>query len=219
MNYLALAIAYFLGAIPTGYWVGRTQGIDLREHGSGSTGATNVWRCLGRKFGIFVFTVDLAKGVAAILLTSTLLPSDPYTDPSQAWWMIGAGFAALIGHSRSCWIGFKGGKSVATGLGILLALNWQVAVCALAIWGMTMAIWRTVSISSMVAAVSTPLLTWLWRSPQAYLILTFLGAIFILWTHRSNLQRLLSGQELTFKTDINQTTQTEDSDPNQVKIS
>ncbi|MDX1976263.1 MAG: glycerol-3-phosphate 1-O-acyltransferase PlsY [Pseudanabaenaceae cyanobacterium bins.68] len=208
MNYLALAIAYFLGAIPTGYWVGCIQGIDIREHGSGSTGATNVWRCLGRKYGILVFAVDLAKGVAAVLLTGMLLPADS----AQAWWIIGAGVCALIGHSRSCWIGFRGGKSVATGLGVLLALNWQVALCALSIWGLTMAIWRTVSISSLAAAVSTPLLIWLWQSPQPYLILTIFGAMFIIWTHRANIQRLLSGQELSFN-------QAKETEPSQAKIS
>jgi acyl phosphate:glycerol-3-phosphate acyltransferase len=194
MTYLGLIIAYFLGSIPTGYWVGRLKGVDIRELGSGSTGATNVWRCLGKVPGIFVFAVDLAKGLGAVLLMQMFASSSAYLE----WWVVGAALFALLGHSKSFWIGFKGGKSVATGLGILLALNWQVALCAFSVWLVTMAIWRTVSISSILAAIAAPIFTLLWKSPLAYLLLTTVGGAFVVWGHRSNIQRLLKGKELSF---------------------
>ncbi len=213
MTYLGLIIAYFLGAIPTGYWVGRLKGVDIRNLGSGSTGATNVWRCLGKIPGIFVFTVDLAKGLGAVLLMQ--LFANSYAE----WWVVGAAMFALLGHSKSFWIGFKGGKSVATGLGILLALNWQVALSALGVWLVTMAIWRTVSISSILAAIAAPILTILWKSPFAYILLTTVGGAFVVWRHRSNIQRLVQGKELSFKKTIEKDQADQESESIQTKTS
>jgi acyl phosphate:glycerol-3-phosphate acyltransferase len=192
-----LIVAYFLGSIPTGYLVGRLTGIDIREHGSGSTGATNVWRIVGKGAGITVFAVDLGKGLAAVLLMQA-------TQAGQAteyitWFMVGAAMMALLGHSCSVWIGFKGGKSVATGLGVLLALNWAVALSAFGVWLATMAIWRTVSISSILAGIAAPIFMLLWRSPLPYSLLAIVGGSFVVWRHRSNIQRLLQGKELSFQ--------------------
>jgi acyl phosphate:glycerol-3-phosphate acyltransferase len=199
MQFLGLITAYLLGAIPTGYWLGRLLGVDIRSLGSGSTGATNVWRFLGKKAGIFVFSVDLLKGLAAVLIMQRIANSQPFFD----WWIVGAAMCALLGHSKSFWIGLKGGKSVATGLGILLALNWQVALSAFAVWLVTMAIWRTVSISSILGAIAAPIFMIVWKSPLPYIILTTVGGLFVVVRHRTNIERLLQGKEFSFHKSAN----------------
>lgn len=204
--YLLLAIAYFLGSFPTGYLVGRMAGIDIREHGSGSTGATNVWRNVGKFAGISVFTVDFAKGALAIymmmqsnLLISNLGLAESIAPNNLSFFVIGAGMLALLGHSRPVWLGFKGGKSVATGLGILVMLSWTVAIAAFSLWLATMAIWRTVSISSISAATVAPIFMWTFQGNMVYSSFVTVGCIFVIWLHRSNIERLLNGTELTFK--------------------
>ena len=206
--YLLLAIAYLLGSFPTGYLVGRIAGIDIREHGSGSTGATNVWRNVGKLAGISVFAVDFAKGAIAIyvmqqanwLLSSLGLIANIAIEHLSLF-VIGAGMLALIGHSRPIWLGFKGGKSVATGVGVLFMLNWTVAIAAFSVWLVTMAIWRTVSISSISAATAAPILMWTLQGNIAYSCFVTVGCIFVIWLHRSNIERILNGTELTFKSD------------------
>ena len=206
--YLLLALAYLLGSFPTGYLVGRIAGIDIREHGSGSTGATNVWRNVGKLAGISVFAVDFAKGAIAIyvmqqanwLLSSLGLIANIAIEHLSLF-VIGAGMLALIGHSRPIWLGFKGGKSVATGVGVLFMLNWTVAIAAFSVWLVTMAIWRTVSISSISAATAAPILMWTLQGNVAYSCFVTVGCIFVIWLHRSNIERILNGTELTFKSD------------------
>ncbi|MFN9861385.1 MAG: glycerol-3-phosphate 1-O-acyltransferase PlsY [Pseudanabaena sp.] len=206
--YLLLALAYLLGSFPTGYLVGRIAGIDIREHGSGSTGATNVWRNVGKLAGISVFAVDFAKGAIAIyvmqqanwLLSSLGLTANIAIEHLSLF-VIGAGMLALIGHSRPIWLGFKGGKSVATGVGVLFMLNWTVAIAAFSVWLVTMAIWRTVSISSISAATAAPILMWTLQGNIAYSCFVTVGCIFVIWLHRSNIERIINGTELTFKSD------------------
>ncbi len=206
--YLLLAIAYLLGSLPTGYLVGRIAGIDIRQLGSGSTGATNVWRNVGRFAGISVFVIDFAKGAIAIylmqqanwLITSLGLPPN-MAIANLSIFVIGAGMLALIGHSRPVWLGFKGGKCVATGVGILFMLNWLVAIAALSVWLATMAIWRTVSISSIAAAAIAPVLMWTLQGNVIYASFVTVGCIFIIWLHRSNIERILNGTEFSFKSD------------------
>lgn len=210
--YFLLAIAYLLGSFPTGYLVGRMAGVDIRELGSGSTGATNVWRNVGKLAGISVFVTDFAKGAIAIymmqsanylqsLLASTFgYAQSPITNDLSLF-VIGAGMLALIGHSRPVWLGFKGGKSVATGVGILCMLNWIAAIAAFSIWLATMAIWRTVSISSIAAAAAAPFLMWTLQNNMVYSSFVTVGCMFVIWLHRSNIERLLNGTELSFKTE------------------
>jgi glycerol-3-phosphate acyltransferase PlsY len=206
--YFLLAIAYLLGSFPTGYLVGRMAGIDIREHGSGSTGATNVWRNVGKLAGISVFATDFAKGAIAIYLmqqanwlsTSLGLTTNIAID-NLSLFVIGAGMLALIGHSRPVWLGFKGGKSVATGVGILFMLNWIVAIAAFTVWLATMAIWRTVSISSIAAATAAPIFMWSLQGNVIYSSFVTVGCIFVIWLHRSNIERILNGTELSFKSD------------------
>ena len=115
--------------------------------------------------------------------------------------VIGAGMLALIGHSRPVWLGFKGGKSVATGVGILFVLNWVVAIAALSFWLATMAIWRTVSISSIAAAAIAPTLMWTLQANIIYSGFVTVGCAFVIWLHRSNIERILNGTELSFKSE------------------
>lgn len=211
--YLLLSIAYLLGSFPTGYLVGRMAGIDIRQHGSGSTGATNIWRNVGRFAGISVFAIDFAKGAIAIYMMQSAdylqafsatffgYARMPITDHLSLF-VIGAGMLALIGHSRPVWLGFRGGKCVATGVGILFMLNWIAAILALCIWLVTMAIWRTVSISSICAAATAPVLMWTLQTNITYSVFVTIGCIFIIWLHRSNIQRILNGTEFSFKSDL-----------------
>jgi len=206
--YFLLAIAYLLGAFPTGYLVGRMAGIDIREHGSGSTGATNVWRNVGKFAGISVFATDFAKGAISIYLmqqanwlSTSLGLTTNIAINNLSLFVIGAGMLALIGHSRPVWLGFKGGKSVATGVGILFMLNWIVAIAAFSVWLATMAIWRTVSISSIAAATAAPIFMWSLQGNVIYSSFVTVGCIFVIWLHRSNIERILNGTELSFKSD------------------
>ncbi|MEN9223489.1 MAG: glycerol-3-phosphate 1-O-acyltransferase PlsY [Thermostichus sp. BF3_bins_97] len=184
---LAVVGGYFLGSIPTGYWVGRWWGgIDIRQQGSGSTGATNVLRTLGKGPALLVLVVDALKGAAAVALGLAL---------GSPWWAVLAALAAVIGHSRSCWLGFKGGKSVATSLGILLALSWPVALAIFGVWLLGIALTRIVSFSSILAAVSAPLLMWAAAQPLPYLLFALAGGLYVVATHRRNIERLLAGAE------------------------
>lgn len=198
-----VAVAYLLGAIPTGYLAGKLlRGIDIREHGSRSTGATNVLRTLGKGPGLVVLLVDLAKGAAAVVFVSWLyaLPSlapPPGLQP-HAWapWAIClAGLAAVFGHSRSIWLGLTGGKSAATGLGVLLALSWPVGLVAATAFGMALAASRFVSLSSIVAALTAMALVCALDHPLAYRLLVIAGGLYVIVRHRANIRRLLAGTE------------------------
>jgi acyl phosphate:glycerol-3-phosphate acyltransferase len=212
-NTALLLLAYLLGSLPTGYLVAKwLKGIDIREQGSGSTGATNVLRNLGKGPAIAVLLIDLLKGVAAITLVQWVYGSDLLAGLTrschsdclpgliasldwQPWMTMAAGLAALIGHSKSIWLGFKGGKSVATSIGILLALSWQVALATIGVFAAVFAITRIVSISSILGAIAVPTLMLSFRQPVAYLLFGILGGIYVVWRHRSNIQRLLDGTE------------------------
>ena len=212
-HYLLLAIAYLLGSFPTGYLIGRMAGIDIRQHGSGSTGATNVWRNVGKFAGISVFVIDFAKGAIAVYLMMQanwlqesfgLMAANTDSnigDANLSLFVIGAGMLALIGHSCPVWLGFKGGKSVATGVGILFMLNWLVAIASFSVWLAIMAIWRTVSISSIAAAAIAPVLMWTLQTNISYSIFVTVGCTFIIWLHRSNIERIINGTEFSFKSD------------------
>ncbi|WP_425069907.1 glycerol-3-phosphate 1-O-acyltransferase PlsY [Reyranella sp.] len=191
-----VAFAYLLGSIPTGYLAGRLlRGIDIRKHGSGSTGATNVLRTLGKGPALAVLVVDVLKGVAAILLARWLFP---WLQAPAAWlpWAVClCGLAVLLGHSRSIWLGFTGGKSAATGLGVLLALSWPVGVGAAAVFLAVLALVRIVSLASMLAAVTAALLVCLLPEPLPSRLLVIAGGLYVLALHRANIARLLAGTE------------------------
>ena len=199
-----LLVAYLLGSIPTGYTAARLlKGIDIREHGSGSIGATNVLRTLGKGPGLLVLLVDMLKGVTAIALVYwmfTLAPSRnliPVAVPTiwRSSMVALAGSAAILGHSKSIWLGFAGGKSVATSLGILLAMSWQVGVCTLGVFGVVLALSRIVSLSSIAGAIAVSVLMLVFGQPLPYLLFAVAGGLYVIWRHRSNIQRLLAGTE------------------------
>ncbi|WP_137933624.1 glycerol-3-phosphate 1-O-acyltransferase PlsY [Mesorhizobium comanense] len=196
-----LIVAYLFGSIPTGYMAGRLlRGIDIREHGSMSTGATNVLRTLGKGPALAVLLVDVLKGVAAILfahwLEASLTP--PVGLDAQAlvpWAVCLAGLAVLLGHGRSIWLNFTGGKSAATGLGVLLALSWPIGLGAAVVFCAVLAISRIVSLSSMPAASTAIVLACILEQPLAYRLLVIAGGLYVIARHRANIARLLAGTE------------------------
>ena len=204
---IALAIAYLFGSAPTGYLAGKLlKGIDIREHGSRSTGATNVLRTLGKWPALLVLLVDVLKGVGAIAFAGwfyTWLYTLPFVEPPtaldlQTWlpWAVGlAGLAALLGHSRSIWLNFAGGKSAATGLGVLLAMSWPVGLGAAAAFGVALAVFRIVSLGSMLAALTAITLICGLEQPLPYRLLVIAGSLYVILRHRANIQRLLAGTE------------------------
>jgi glycerol-3-phosphate acyltransferase PlsY len=200
---LLAAIAYLLGSIPTGYLVARwVKGIDIRQFGSGGTGATNVLRTVGKGSAAMVLVVDLLKGLAAVLLVKAtfpfllqLLPTSTLNPIWQPWLETLAGLMALIGHSRSIWLNFTGGKSAASGLGILLALSWPIGLGIIATFAITLGISRIVSLSSMAAALATIVLMVLTGQPLAYSLFALIGGGYVILRHRSNIERILSGAE------------------------
>ncbi|HTL89878.1 MAG TPA: glycerol-3-phosphate 1-O-acyltransferase PlsY [Leptolyngbya sp.] len=206
-NALLLIVAYLLGSIPTGYLAGRLlKGIDIRAEGSGSTGATNVLRTVGKVPAIVVLLIDIGKGalaIAAVDSAFTYLPGWLYFSKIvgldfslwQPVMVTLSGLAALLGHSKSIWLGFTGGKSVATSLGILFALDWRVGLSTLGVFALSLAITRIVSISSIFGAASVIAFMILFAQPLPYVLFAILGGAYVIWRHRSNIQRLIEGTE------------------------
>lgn len=196
---LALLGGYLLGSLPTGYLVGRARGLDIRREGSGNIGATNVFRVLGKPAGLLVLGVDAFKGyVAAAWLGPGLrqtLGAGP-NGPELA--AIVAGVAAILGHNYTCWLGFKGGKGIATSAGVLLALMPAALGWCFLVWAAVFAASRYVSLASISAATALPFAVWFTgRGPWLTGVGLALGALAI-YKHRANIQRLLHGTEPRF---------------------
>ena len=187
---LTTLLAYLLGSIPFGYLIVRQQrGIDVRATGSGSIGATNVMRNLGIVGFVATFILDAGKGLAAVLLASKLTLDNPT-------WVAAAAFAAVLGHCFPVWLKFRGGKGVATGVGVFIALApWQV-VLVLAIFAVVVAIWRYISLGSIVATAAFPVLVYFMKHPPFQVVLGASGAaVIIIARHHANIARLLTGTE------------------------
>ncbi|MHB1418849.1 MAG: glycerol-3-phosphate 1-O-acyltransferase PlsY [Bacillota bacterium] len=191
MNAIIILIAsYLIGSIPVAYIAGRYfKGIDIRKVGSGNVGATNVFRNLGPFPAVLVLIGDVAKGVVTV------------------WWggAVGgeniallAGLAAIAGHNWSIFLGFRGGKGVATGLGLFLALSPKVAMIALAIFVVVVLVTRFVSLGSILGSASIPILFLVYDKPIAYFFVSLLVVVLVIYRHRANIQRLLSGTETKF---------------------
>lgn len=197
---IALVVGYLLGSLPFGVWVARSHGVDIFKVGSGNPGATNVKRSVGKKAGNLVFLLDFLKGALA-----TIWPLLVERFAGGAWGaeqverMAVAGMVgAIIGHSYSCFIGFRGGKGVATSIGGLLALCWPVALIGVAVWVVVFYATRYVSLGSILLALSLPISAWLLhRTPFLTLFFALLG-VFIILRHRTNIQRLFDGTESKF---------------------
>ncbi|TET40061.1 MAG: glycerol-3-phosphate 1-O-acyltransferase PlsY [Dehalococcoidia bacterium] len=192
-----IILGYFIGAIPFGVVIGRlTRGIDVRDYGSGSMGMANVLRTVGARAGVLVFLADLAKGAAAVAFAWLIFASLP---AMVAWGQVAGGVAAVIGHSWPVYVGFRGGRGVTTGFGALLMIAWPVGLICFAIFLIVVALSRYVSLGSMLAGVSVLVVmisfVLLNLEPFAYLVYGLIVAPLIIFRHRGNIQRLLSGTE------------------------
>lgn len=192
--WIVLLISYLLGSIPVGFIVGKARGRDIRQYGSGNIGTTNAFRVLGRRAGAMVLAGDVLKGIAAVLLGN-------YVGGSTVGLL--AGLAAMAGHNWSVFLRFNGGRGVATAAGVVLALAPLVMVWALVIWGLTVLLSRYVSLGSILAAGSVPLLMWVFDKPWSYILFGVVAAFFIIYRHRPNLRRLLEGTEYKWGEKVN----------------
>lgn len=191
--------AYLIGAVPTAVWVGKKfYGIDVRQHGSGNAGATNTFRVLGKKPGALVMAVDIFKGWAATSLAYLLVQWGAVTPDQLILFKIILGAVAVVGHIFPVYVGFKGGKGVATLMGMVLGVHLTAALICLGIFLVVLLITHYVSLSSMTAAVCFPLLLLLpsFRPEEPMLfVFAILIALMVIWTHRKNITRLLQGVE------------------------
>ena len=192
MNLLILLLGYLFGSFPSGYLAGRiAKGIDIRSLGSGSTGATNVLRQIGKRAAITVFLIDVFKGVLSILVAKYFLLNDS--------WQVAIGLSTLIGHIWPVWLHWKGGKAVATGLGVFLGLSWQVGLATLGIFIITITLFRIVSLASVISALALPLIMFLsFKSSNIsvpFLVISLLSMVLVIWRHRENIVRLMKGKE------------------------
>ena len=203
MIWLAVVfLCYLIGSFPSGYLVGKSQGIDIRQHGSGNIGATNVVRVMGKKWGYLVFFGDSLKGFIAVKL-GMLLAAGTGADTTLSG--VVAGICCIIGHNYTVWLGFKGGKGIATSIGVLLAIvPMLIVVTVLLVWLGVFFIWKYVSLASICAALSLPLAVLVLFPLVArgnYWVLLFFSLIvaaLAVWRHRSNIDRLLQGKENRF---------------------
>jgi acyl phosphate:glycerol-3-phosphate acyltransferase len=201
LHALVLVVAYLLGSVPFGYLLVRASGGgDVRETGSGGTGATNVTRRAGRWAGLLTLALDALKGAAAVLFARLLLTE------GEGWWVAAAAVAAIVGHVFPVWLGFRGGKGVATGLGVFAVLAPLALLCALPVFVLVVWVTRYVSLGSIVAAALVPLAVWALgtraaRGDELLPVLTAasLGGALIIFMHRANIGRLLRGEEHRLK--------------------
>jgi len=196
-----MALAYLLGSIPFSWIAGKLiKGIDIRKHGSGNAGATNVWRIMGPGPGLVVGLLDMAKGWVAVAIVGWI-----YQDSTRSMLInveVLAGLLAVIGHSWPVWLGFRGGKGVLTAGGAFLYLAWLPMICSLAVFVLVFFAFKYVSLGSMIAAVFLPVFIILIRGPWhrwQVLAIAIAIAVFIVVRHIPNIKRLLAGKEHGFK--------------------
>lgn len=188
---IVIGVSYLLGSVPTGLLLGKAYGIDVRKEGSGNIGATNLYRTVGRKVGIVTLLCDCLKGLLPVLLVkSSSLPTE-----FAAW----VGLAAFCGHVFSVFLKFKGGKGVATALGVFLALAPLEVAIAIALFAGIMFLWRYVSLGSIAAAAAMPLTVYLRGGERTLVTVTLIISLIVIARHHENIRRLLSGKESKFK--------------------
>lgn len=191
MRLLTLLItAYLAGSLPIGLYIGKlVRGIDIREFGSGNIGASNVWRILGRKWGVLVFLMDVAKGVIPVCCAR-------YAPSHDGWTPVLTGFLAILGHNASPFLRFKGGKGVATSLGVAFGLSWQAGLIAFAAWFLCLLVTRYISVASMVGVPVGSFLIWYYNGQKLpYLLFGILATVFVFVKHKANIARLKAGTE------------------------
>ncbi len=199
---LTAAAAYLLGSIPTGFLVARAKGIDIRKVGSGNIGATNALRVLGKPAGILVLLVDALKGWLAVRVVAMLIveqfSSQEALGGNRVIASILAAIFAVLGHNYTCWLGFKGGKGIATSAGVLTALVPWALLIILSVWIVLFAITRYVSIGSLAASATLPFATWLTTHDWTLTAVTGAMGALAIFKHKGNIQRLMKGTEPRF---------------------
>ena len=196
----AILVSYLLGSIPAAYVAGKMNGVDLRKHGSGNLGATNVIRVLGTKIGLAVFAFDMAKGALPVYLFPRIIPAASLPTHDPVVFAIVCGLAAIIGHMRPVYLKFgKGGKGVATAAGVFLALAPLQTLLTLLVFAAVLLISGYVSLGSLTSAVALPILLGITVGTRSPLFaISILVATFVFWTHRANIVRLRAGEEHRF---------------------
>ena len=199
LGYILVAVvSYLLGSIPSGFLVAKARGIDIRSVGSGNIGATNVLRILGKPAGIFVMLADALKGALAVIIAVRVIGpwfSGMPGNQANEWYGVCAGVAAILGHNFTCWLSFKGGKGIATSAGVLVALVPWSLVIILAVWIVTLALTRFVSLASVLASATLPFAAWMTGESLTMILITGGLAVLAIYKHRTNIKRLLSGTE------------------------
>lgn len=190
---IVMLLSYLIGSIPTGYIIVKLKtGQDIRTVGSGSTGATNVKRVLGKKWFFIVMLLDAFKGALPVLLAKMWVGETL----GVGLFPVLAAISVIIGHSKPIFLQFKGGKSVASGVGTILALNWQIGLLIALVWGIITYFTKYVSVGSIIALALSPfLMHYLGHAPLGYTLYCALGAIYIIYLHRQNIARLIKGEE------------------------
>ena len=189
-TFLILLISYLLGSFPSGFLYAKNlKGIDLRDVGSGSTGATNVYRNIGKWPALIVFIIDVLKGFIAVKIAYFFL--------SENIFQVLAGLFAITGHIWPIWLKGRGGKAVATGLGMFFALSWKVGLASFGTFLIVISLTKIVSLSSISAALLLPIymLIYIGTFNHPFTIISFIVAIIVIWKHRSNINRILKGEE------------------------
>lgn len=190
MIVLWLLLAYLMGSIPTSYAMGRlVRGIDLRDHGSGNLGATNTFRVLGWRAAVPVMVVDITKG----WVPTALFPL--WDGATSGYWALAYGAAAILGHLFSVFVRFKGGKGVATSAGVFLALAPWAVLIGFVVWGVTVVLTRMVSLGSLLAALTLPVAVFVTNEPRPIFWVSIALSLLIIYAHRENIRRLVSGTE------------------------
>ncbi|MBP2640892.1 MAG: plsY [Firmicutes bacterium] len=189
---ITILVSYLLGSVPSGLLIGKwLRGVDIRQLGSKNIGATNAFRILGPWPAFWVFFIDAVKGMAGVCLGQMLT--------GETLGLLAGGIAAIAGHNWSIFLKFKGGRGVATGLGVILILSPKVTLIVFLVWAFIVYITRYVSLGSIVAAVLVPFCMWLFGEKTEILIFGIFAALFVILKHRPNIVRLLHGEELKIK--------------------
>src|SRR5829696_8845493 len=194
---ILIIIAYLIGSIPTAVWTSKYFfGIDIRDYGSGNSGATNTYRVLGPKWGTFVMIVDMLKALVAVKL-AFFLPYEAHGEFYLINMQLGLGLTAVLGHIFPIWAEFRGGKGVATLFGMVLAIQPNVAICCVGVFALVLFLTRWVSLSSILASIALPvLILFIYNEPEPlYRIFAITVALLVLLTHQKNIGRILKGNE------------------------
>jgi len=190
--FITLIISYVLGSIPFGILIGKHfKGIDITKIGSGNIGTANSFRALGPVFGSLVFLGDVGKGVLSCLIASSFVkePVTPYA-------VILCGFLAILGHNNSIFLKFKGGKGIATSLGVIIFLDYKIALICFALWAVIVFITKYSSLGSIIGTICLPIFMYFFKKPLPYTVFTVIIAVFAVYKHKENIKRLLKGEEL-----------------------